>query len=202
MLIARRLPRREKTHCKVSVECLLVPAKCNRDTTDGVRGISCRKHQALCVSWPKPFCFITGLWGLSADRHPHPILGVADTAQTAPWPQKSRVGKTSWANPKATHTWFQGLWALVSAGRRHQIQGRNSTPPLLPAKSGMRKSWMESGKEPSALGDTEFSFCWWSRKARTVWNITVVFVVTCKFEGGFKAQWLETKWNLSNPDAS
>lgn len=61
---------------------------------------------------------------------------------------------------------------------------------------------MESGKEPSALGDTELSFGWWRGKEGG-FEISPPFChMSSEFEGDFKAQWLETKWNLSYPDAS
>lgn len=47
MLIASRLSSREKIHCRVSVECLLVPVKCSGDSTNDVRGMLCRKYKSL-----------------------------------------------------------------------------------------------------------------------------------------------------------
>lgn len=47
MLIASRLSCREKIHCRVSVECLLVPVKCRRDGTNDVRGMLCRKYNSF-----------------------------------------------------------------------------------------------------------------------------------------------------------
>lgn len=143
MLIARRLSCREEIHCKVSVECLWAPAKCNGDGADGARGMWCRKYPACVFLGQNPFVLLW-VWEASVQTDVALIIltpGAADPAQTAPWLQKSRVGKTSWANPKATHTWFQGLWALVSAGFRcsNQPQDRNSAPALLPAKSGNKE---------------------------------------------------------------
>lgn len=125
MLIASRLPCREQIRCRVSVECLLVPVKCSRDSTNDVRGMLCRKYKSLDQAYV--FLGQNPFWFTINPQADVPLLILTPRSpRAAPWLQKSRVGKTSSAKFKATHTWFQGL-----CGFRHRcVSGDMSVPAL------------------------------------------------------------------------
>lgn len=101
MLIASRLSCREKIHCRVSVECLLVPVKCSRDSTNDVRGMLCRKYKSLDQAYvflgQNPFCFIINSSRLDADRrhthHLHPTrVRMRQLAQSRPMAPEIKDG--------------------------------------------------------------------------------------------------------------
>lgn len=85
---------------------------------------------------------------------------------------------------------FRGCGRSSPPGSDAQTNPRTEILPLPCSQQslGTRKSSMESGKEPSALGDTELSFGWWRGKEGG-FEISPPFCrMSREFEGDFKAQ--------------
>lgn len=133
MLIENRLSCREKIHCRVSVECLLVPIKCSGDGTNDVRETLCRKYKSLDQAYvflgQNPFVLSSVCKELvRAHRHPH-VLGAAGSSTPPELPHGSR--NQGWVRPRRTTgrrpiLGFRGCVAVVSVGHlcvcKHQAR--------------------------------------------------------------------------------
>lgn len=138
----------------------------------------------MCVSWPKPLCFIINLYGVGADRHlsdnrhhPHVLSAVRSSIPPEP-PHGSR--NQGWVRPcritgRRPILGFRGCVGIVSGGYLcvHKRQAH-----FLLVKGGSRED-LSSHLSGSCTGHkSERGFVAWQLK--TTWNVSLLQKVNTK----------------------